>query len=125
MFVTEFTATKGWESRQEALPTWKKKAKLSQLKKDEVDAISGATPKAKRLFFTWEVKTGDSSVSTSRDYKYFVECNYYWEDIVLYGGNIRVGNNKDTSVAVAQFSTESAKDYDIIENVTAEFIPLQ
>lgn len=124
LFVTKFTATKGWKIRKETLPTWKKKANISYLKKDDIDTISGATPKAGRLIFTWEEKNGDSSFLPSGDFKYFVECNYYWEDTVLYSGKIRVGNNKDTSKAVARFSRESAKKYNLIENVTAEFIPL-
>lgn len=125
LFVTKFTATKGWEIRQETLPTWKKKANISVLKKEEVDGITGATPKAQRLIFIWEEKSGDNTFLPSGEYNYFVECNYFWEDTVLYAGRIRVGNKKDMSRAVARYSTESAKNYNIIENVAAKFIPLK
>lgn len=125
LFVTEFTATKGWKIRKEALPTWKKKANLSLLAKEGVDAISGATPKAGRLAFSWDGKRADGSFVPPGDYTYFVECNYYWQDTVLYKGTIRVGTQKDTSKAEARFSTESAKNYTIIENVAAEFTPLR
>ena len=125
LFVTEFTASKGWKIRKETLPTWKKKANLSTLEKEDIDAISGATPKAQRLVFSWEETSGDRSVLSSGDYNYFVECNYYWEDTVLYSGRIRVGDKKNSSKAVALFSTESAKKYTLIENVTAQFIPHQ
>lgn len=52
LFVTKFTATKGWKTRKETLPTWKEKSNISQLKKDEVDAIAGATPLAQQITFT-------------------------------------------------------------------------
>lgn len=125
LFVTKFTATKGWKIRKEALPTWKKKANISALKKEEVDAISGATPKAQRLFFIWEERSGDSSFLPSGEYNYFVECNYFWEDTVLYAGRIRVGSMRDINRAAARYSTENAHNYNIIENVAAKFIPLK
>lgn len=124
LFVTKFTATKGWRIREETLPTWKNKANLADLKKDEVDGITGATPLAQQLVYTWVVKAGEHQ-ALQHGYKYFVECNYYWKDTVLYSGKIQVGNNENTSEAFAHFSTESAKDYNIIENVTAKFVPLR
>ena len=125
LFVTRFTATKCWKSRKETLPTWKEKANISTLKKDVFDTISGATPKAQQLVFTWKENSSDGSSIPSGEYRYFVECNYYWEDTVLYRGTIIVGNNTDTSKAVTHFSTENAKDYALIENVAAKFIPSQ
>ena len=123
LFVTEFTVTRGWKIRKEALPTWRKKASIGQLNKDQIDAIAGATPPAHTLVYSWDVKAGDGSTAVPETYNYFVECNYYWEDTVLYSGEIQVGNTAQKSTAVPRYSTDSARNYNIIENVSAEFIP--
>lgn len=99
------------------------KAGISTMQKDAVDSMSGATPKAQRLLYTWAEQSGDSTILPAGAYNYFVECNYFWEDTVLYSGTIRVGKKIDSNTAVARYSTESAKKYNIIENVTATFIP--
>lgn len=120
LFVTHFTVTKGWKTRKEALPTWRKKANISHLEKKDVDTISGATPKGGRLYFTWETDQDDGSFVPARDYNYLVECNYYWEDTVLYKGMIQLGKNEDSSKASPKFSTKNAKKYNLIENVKAK-----
>ena len=123
LFVTEFTATRGWKIRKEALPTWRKKASIGQLSRDEIDATAGATPPAQTLVYGWDIPAGEDSTPVPGIYHYYVECNYYWEDTVLYKGKIRVGDTGGKSTAIPQFSTDSARNYHIIENVSAEFIP--
>ncbi len=124
LFVTQFTATKGWKIRKEALPTWKKKVNISKRDKKELDAISGATPKAGRLVYRWKEENSESSFLVPGSYRYFVECNLYWENTVLYSGTIRASGKSDISKAVAAYSTEKAKEYNIIENVIGRFVPL-
>lgn len=121
LFVTQFTATKGWKKRKEALPVWREKVKAAGLQRVEVEAISGATPKAGPLQFSWEL-VSDTPLAPGV-YTYFVECNYYWEDVVLYSGKIRVGDKSDKSSGQAHYSTENAENYSIIENVRGRYIP--
>lgn len=125
LFVTEFTATRGWKIRKDALPTWKKKSNISHLSKDVLDAVSGATPKAGRLSFVWNGKNDANIPVPKGSYNYFVECNYYWADTVLYHGTIQVGDQKNSSKAIPSFSTESAENYTIIDNVEAVFSPIK
>lgn len=122
IFVTQFTAEGGWDYRDDALPTWTKKSRISTLKKKEVDAISGATPKAQRLVYKWRGEDAENRFLPAGKYRYVIEANYYWDAVVVHSGTIKIGDKRDKHRADAN---DSAKKYDIIENVSAEFIPLK
>ena len=47
LFVTRFTATRGFSERPDAVPTWVARANPAQMTPDRVDAVSGATPSKK------------------------------------------------------------------------------
>ncbi len=123
LFVTRFVATRGWKVREEAVPVWQKKSRISSLSRSEVDAISGATPPAQRLIFRWDGEDANGVRFPAGLYRYCVEANYYWEARVLYRGTIQLGDTEDQSSAKAEYTTADARNYSIVENVSAAFIP--
>ena len=51
LFVTDFTARKGWEKRPESLPSWRK-----NVKDTDIDGISSVTPKSGKIQLQWDIK---------------------------------------------------------------------
>lgn len=124
IFVTKFTAKKGWKEREEALPEWTKKSNISKLKKKQVDAISGATPSAQTLIYEWKGDNSEGDYVEAGEYKYFVEANYLWDNEVIYSGSIYFGEEENSSIAEAWYSSDEASKSNIIENVSAKYIPV-
>lgn len=123
LFATQFTAEGGYKQRKEAIPTWVKQSRLAQATKDEVDAITGATPSTGKLKFTWDRANQDGKPVPAGDYKFFVEGTVSWDSRVLYTGTIATGNTRSTAEASAQYSTEEAKQSNMIGKVTATYVP--
>ncbi len=125
IFATDFTARGGWQYRPESLPAWTQKSNISKLTEREVDAISGATPKSHRLVYKWKGDDSENNFSPAGKYKYFIEVNYYWDSTAFISGIIDIGDSANSTTAKATYSTKKVKKYNLIENVAAEYIPLQ
>ena len=54
IFVTRFTATRGFSERPDAVPTWGARFNPSQMTSAQIDAVSGATPSNGTLRYTWD-----------------------------------------------------------------------
>ncbi|MCG8688656.1 MAG: DUF2271 domain-containing protein [Desulfobacterales bacterium] len=125
IFETNFTARGGWQYRPESLPAWTQKSNISKLTETEVDAISGATPKSQRLVYKWRGDDSEHNFLPAGQYKYFIEVNYYWDSAAVFSGIIEIGDSANSTTAKATYSIKDVKNYDLIENVAAEYIPLQ
>ena len=55
LFATRYTANGGYKARPDSIPTWVEKSGLASMQKSEIDAISGATPRAGSLSYTWDL----------------------------------------------------------------------
>ena len=124
LYATRFTASGGYKQRPEAIPLWIKTSDWENASKNEVDAVTGATQKPGIITLTWDCKNKDGQPVKPDKYVYVIEGNIYWNDRVVWRGEIEVGNEGDTSLAKAQYIPETAKDSGIlIENVSAVFTP--
>lgn len=124
LYATEFTASGGYAQRPEALPQWFKKSNWKNAKKSEVDAVSSATKKPGTINITWDCKDNNKKNVKPGKYVYFIEGNIYWDNTVLWRGEIQVGNNENKSMAKAEYQPESAKNQGtLIENVSAVYTP--
>ena len=56
IFVTRFTATRGFSERPDAVPTWVASFNPAQMTYAQVDAVSGATPSNGSLHYAWDGK---------------------------------------------------------------------
>lgn len=52
LFVTRFTATRGFSERPDAVPSWVARFNPSQMTSAQIDAVSGATPSNGILRYT-------------------------------------------------------------------------
>ena len=123
LFVTKFTATKGYKSREDAIPTWVEKSKISEEKTKEIDSVTGATPKSGDMVYTWDLKDKDGKDAPKGTYNFYVEGTTRWQSRILYSGEIEIGGNKITVKAEPKYSTDEAKESDMIGEVNAVYNP--
>lgn len=124
LYVTDFTARGGYKNRKESIPTWVKKSNAAETPRADLDAVSGATPQTGNLTYTWDCTDQNGNPVSGGNYRFVVEGTLFWESGVLYSGIIAVDENqKSTVAAVAEYSSEDAKNKNMIGAVTAVYIP--
>lgn len=123
LFITQFTATGGYEQRKEAVPTWVEKSKIKQDGAKGVDTVTGATPKSGNMRYTWDCKDQNGNPVPTGKYKFFVEGTARWKNRVLYSGTIQIGGSQVSAEAVPEYSTEEAKQSNMIGQVRAVYNP--
>jgi hypothetical protein len=122
LYATRFTASGGYKQRPESIPLWIKTSDWENASKNEVDAVTGATQKPGVITLIWDCKDKDGQPVKPGKYVYIIEGNMYWNDRVVWRGEIEVGNEENTSLAKAEYIPQTAKDSGIlIENVSAVF----
>jgi hypothetical protein len=124
LYVTAFTAQGGYKSRKESIPAWVERSKIAELPESGIDAVSGATPRAGDLKYTWDCADQGGNPVPGGNYKFFVEGTLFWESGVLYSGTIAVGGaERSEAGAAAEYSSEDEKNKNMLGAVTAVYIP--
>ncbi|MDR0424218.1 MAG: DUF2271 domain-containing protein [Clostridiales Family XIII bacterium] len=132
LYATAFTANGGYERRPDSIPTWVSKSGLASMTKEQVDAISSATPASGRLSYTWDLTDADGeTVTADVKYKFFVEGNLRWKNRVLYSGLIDLGNMPAGLDPIVEYNyevsegqlalTASSREHNMIRSLVAEF----
>jgi hypothetical protein len=131
VYATKYTAKGGYKNRPDSIPVWVQKSGLSAMSNTEVDAISGATPKAGMLEYVWDLEDKDGKAVAVGSYKYFIEGTLRWKNQVLYSGMITIGDAPSASEAIAEYAfegsgnrpalTESSAEVEMISLVEAKF----
>ena len=92
LFATKFTASGGWAKRAFSLPQWVGKSGLSGLNKKDVDAFSGATPRAGALSYRWDGTDSNGVRMAPGDYRIFLEATLREDSRVLYSASFTLGS---------------------------------
>jgi len=133
LFASQWTATGGYKTRPDSIALWANRAGLASMTKDEVDAVSGATPKSGQLSYTWDLTDKNGNIVPPGDYMFFVEGTLRWKNFVLYSGMITLSTDLVTVQANAEFTyegdgrykalTSDSPEKSMIGPVTAVFTP--
>lgn len=124
LYASKFTADGGYKQRSESLTEWVKKSGWKNATKNEIDTVSGATQGPGNINLTWDCKDEKGAAVKPGKYVYIVEGNIYWENRVLYKGEIDIGNSQNKSTAKVSYVNKDSKNNDtLIKNVSAEFTP--
>ena len=133
LYATKFTAGGGYKNRPDSIPVWVEKSGLASLQKSDVDAITGATPKAGNLSYDWDCKDADGNPVFPGQYAFMLEGTLRGKNQVLYTGEIEIGDSPETADATAEYTYEAADNYpaltadspenSMIDGVTAHFTP--
>jgi hypothetical protein len=135
LYATRYTANGGYKDRPDSIAVWVEKSDLASMQKSDVDAITGATPKAGSLSYTWDLTDADGVLVSPDKYFFMVEGTLRWKNYVLYSGVIDVSAAAVTVTADAEFFYETSDRYDaltdnspensMISFVTASFVPIK
>lgn len=118
LFVTRFTATRGFSERPDAVPTWVARANPAQMTPDQVDAVSGATPSNGRLHYIRDGKDDQGKTVSAGTYTVFLEGTLYWNTRVLYSAQVQWGGPSSASFPVTVHKTgTSDRNKDMLDNV--------
>ena len=108
LYATRYTANGGYSVRPDSIKDWVAKSNLAQMDKTEVDAISGATPAAGSLTYTWDLTDANGDRVPNGTYIFIVEGTLRWKNQVIYTGAIEVGGNAATAATTAADAATSA-----------------
>ena len=133
LYATRWTANGGYKNRPDSIALWVEKSNLASMQKSEVDAITGATPRAGSLAYVWNLADVSGNAILPGEYKFLVEGTLRWKNHVIYSGVIEIGDEPVTVQADADFIYEASDRYaaltsdspenSMISQVTASFIP--
>ncbi len=126
VYVTRFTATKGWKTRPEAIPTWVKKSNISRMGKGRVDTISGATPKTGLQRYFWDFADDAGKVVADGKYVLVLEGTFDGNEKdpseVRYRAIIEKGKTITVEDRGAETKGNSKRGKTMISNVKYEII---
>lgn len=122
VFVTDFTALGGYESREDSVPQWVEKSGIREGTSENIDAVSGATPKTGTKQYEWECVDESGNPVTEGEYRILVEGTVNEDSQIVYTADIMVGNHAMTAQAQPEYY-ELTGDTDMIGDVTVEYIP--
>ena len=111
--VTSFTSKgrggrRGYTFRPTCVPTWVKNAGAEQMSDEQIDAVTGATPKESGIqTYTWDFKDADGKDVPAGDYKICFEATLYFNSILLYTGTF---STKDKAGDITLTSTLTEED---------------
>jgi hypothetical protein len=120
LYATRWTAAGGYKNRPDSIALWVKKSALPSMTSSEVDAISGATPRAGEFSCVWDLTDAMGNIVLPGEYKFFVEGTLRWKNYVLYSGRISVGDTSTTVVADAEFVYEASDRYAALTSESSE-----
>jgi hypothetical protein len=121
LFVTSFTTKgrvrgneqpmRGYLKRPNCVPTWVKTVKAESLSDQQLDAVTGATPKANgKQTFSWDFT--DQQGKKVKDGKFYVkvEATLYQASSIVYTGSFS-SKDKAGNVALTSKLTEPAESH--------------
>ena len=92
IYATRFTASGGWARRSMSIPVWVEKSGLSSMARSEVDAFTGATPRAGTLSYSWDGRDKNGNPLPAGEYRVFLEATLREANRVLYCATFTLGS---------------------------------
>ncbi|MCC8096558.1 MAG: DUF2271 domain-containing protein [Tannerellaceae bacterium] len=123
LYVTRFTAEGGYVSRPGCTPQWAEKADAKNLSKEQVDAITGATPQTGNHTYTWDLTDTNGNKVADGEYTFLVQGTYNYPDHqVLFKGNVHLATPEEVRIETTpEFSSDEAENKGMIKEVTAKY----
>ncbi|MDR3120073.1 MAG: DUF2271 domain-containing protein [Clostridiales bacterium] len=135
LYATRFTANGGYRNRPDSIFNWVAKSGLADMPKEQVDAVTGATPQSGKLVYVWDLTDDGGNAVPVGGYTFFVEGTMRWKNYVLFSGDIAVGGETAAVTAEPTYYfeadggnaalTEDSTETGMLANVAAEYIPAE
>jgi len=122
LFATRYTATGGYAKRPVSLSEWTAKFNLSNASKEEVDAVSGATPQSGKQNFVWNCKDQSGKEVPAGSYVVRMEANILDADKMFFAGEIKIGGEAQQTTGKITYSRpELASGNVLFKDVLVEY----
>ncbi len=123
LYATRFTAQGGWKKRAESIPQWVAKSGIKNMKKDEYDVLTGSTPRAGNLKYTWDGTNQAGQPAAPGVYTVCVEGSLRFANRVLYTGTVTLGGPASESQAASRYWGDSTAERNMIGPVLLTYKP--
>jgi hypothetical protein len=133
LYATEYTAGGGYRDRPDSISNWVAKTALDDMAKEQIDAVTGATPKSGKLSYVWDLTDSSGDSVPEGNYTFVVEGTMRWKNYVLFSGDVAVGGDQAAVTAKPGYHIEADGDNGaltadsteatMITNVMAEYVP--
>jgi len=124
LYATRWTANGGYRTRPASIPIWVRIFNLANMGRDQIDAVSGATPRTGTVTYTWDGNYSAASGTGSNgapvpngDYVLVLEGTLRWENQVLYRAPFRLGQGASTPQVSVQYTGNSTEERGMISDV--------
>ena len=122
LYATRFTANGGWKRRATSIPQWVKQSGLSGMTQSQIDAFSGATPKAGNLTYRWDGTNSRGTALPPGEYVIFLEGTLRGESQVLYRAPVQIGQGSGPAEVVVEYTGTAAAEREMISAVTVRVL---
>ena len=120
IYATRWTAAGGYRSRPSSIPVWVRIFNPANAGSDQIDAVSGATPRTGTVTYTWDGTDSRGVPVTNGDYTLVLEGTLRWENQVLYRAPLRLGQGASTPQVSVQYTGDSAAERGMISDVVVK-----
>ena len=103
LYTTSFTANGGYRIRPDILPIWVTKSDAVSMEASEIDAITGSTPEAGDLSFTWDLTDSHGNAVVLGTYQFLVEGSLRWYNRVVFSGIIDTEGSATVVQGIAEY----------------------
>lgn len=125
IYATAFTVRRGYTFRPDALPLWVSKADIPARTPDQIDALTGATPRNGALTYTWDGTDDQGKPLPDATYTFYLEATTYWQSRTIYSGTFQWGSPTSATIPLTvQHIAPSDRNTDMITNLQAQYLPL-
>lgn len=130
LFVTSYTTKgrvrgneepmRGYVKRPNCVPTWVKTVKANNLSDQQLDAVTGATPKVSgRQTFTWDFTDQQGKKVKKGKYCIKVEATLYQASNIIYSGTFSTQDRVGNVTLTSKLSEQKESHKDMITDVKA------
>ena len=105
LYATRWTAAGGFSRRPTSIPLWVKQSNLAGMTKEQVDALSGATPRTGAMSYTWDGTNSRGAAAAAGEYTLVLEATLRWENQVYYRAPINLGKGAANAQVSVEYTT--------------------
>jgi len=123
LYATRWTADGGWSRRPLSLPVWVRQSNLANMSKEQIDSISGATPRGTvTLNYFWDGTNSQGDTVPYGNYILFLEGTLRGENQVLYQAPITFGQGVLSAVVGYEYTGDSITERSMISDVSVKIL---
>lgn len=123
VFATAFTARGGWKTRDQALPLWVRRAGVPDMRPEQIDAVTSATPSTGDVVQVWDCTNARGEPVDAGLYVVVLEATLRGPAQVQYRATVEIGGDVVMVDAVPQYIGSSTTERSMIQDVKVKYEP--